>query len=109
MRWYNMKSWVADSISLSHDVMHVHVGLLVFFALLWLFRRHQRRLTVAWTLTLAATLFNEALDGYDWIVWTGTINWMESLKDTLNTMFWPAIVALMLKYRSASETSLKIR
>ncbi|MBS9719648.1 hypothetical protein JYU29_02990 [Tianweitania sp. BSSL-BM11] len=98
MRWYHIKSWVADSISLSHDAMHVHVGLFIFFVLLWLFRRSPRRLALAWALTLAATLFNEALDAYDWILWTGTINWMESLKDTVNTMFWPTLTAIAVNH-----------
>ncbi|WP_312796570.1 hypothetical protein [Tianweitania sp.] len=58
---------------------------------------------------MAATLFNEALDGYDWIVWTGTINWIESLKDTLNTMFWPAVAAVVLSYRDRVDSSLVVR
>lgn len=106
MRWYQIKSWIGHFISLSHDAMHVHVGLLIFFAVAWFFRRNQRRLQIAWTLTLAIALLNEVLDGYDWIVWTGTINWIESLKDITNTMFWPTVAVLAWTYRGRARRAL---
>jgi Na+/proline symporter len=103
MRWYQIKSWIGEFISLSHDAMHVHVGLVIFLALLWLFRRNPRHALIAWTLTLTITLLNEALDAYDWIMWTGSINWVESIKDTLNTMFWPTLAGLAERYRGRLE------
>jgi len=95
VRWYDIKSWALQYVALSHDAAHVHLGLVLFLGVLWILRRQPRRLAMAWAATLVATLINEALDGYDWILWTGTINWTESLKDIANTMAWPTIVCLL--------------
>lgn|GEM_PF-2742984 len=99
MRWYELKIWGLENVPLSHDAVHIHLGLMIFCGLLWILRYKSKAVIYAGLATLAATLMNEALDGYDWYIWTGTVNWVESAKDIMNTMFWPAIAAIFIKLR----------
>lgn len=97
MRWYELKSWALQHVRLSHDAMHIHLGLILFFALLWIPHRASQRVLWAWFGVLVATLINEAFDGYDWYLWTDSVNWLESTKDIINTMFWPTVAAIIIK------------
>lgn len=99
MRWYELKSWSLQNVPLSNDAVHIHLGLILFFGLLWILRYKSGTVMYAGLGTLAATLMNEALDGYDWYIWTGSVNWVESAKDIINTMFWPTIAAIFIKLR----------
>ena len=49
---------------------------------------------VAWIVVAALQAINEALDARDWINWTGSVNWSETTKDTIATLFWPTVLLL---------------
>lgn len=105
LRWYEIKALLTAYMPLSYDAAHIHLGLVLFLAVLFLVRRHRARFAIAWFVLLAATLFNEALDAYDWVVWTGTVNWHEAVKDLVNTMAWPTIFWAIAAVRERRRTS----
>ena len=105
MRWYDIKSFVGDHLSMSHDALHIHLGIIIFLGAAWIFRRKSFRWYAAWTALFSLTLSNEALDAYDWIMWTGSINWLESLKDIANTMAWPSVIVLVKARQRSNSTS----
>ena len=95
MHWYQLKDPVADLFGLSHDAMHVHVGLAIFLMVAVLLRKVRGGVWIALGLVLAAELVNEVGDSLDWIRWTGAPNLVESAKDVVSTVLWPLLLAVI--------------
>jgi hypothetical protein len=90
MNWYEIKGYVSGISGFSMDVLHVHVGLILFL-ILW--RLTRRTPPIApWLWLLGLELVNEALDQYQWYQWTETVKWAESLGDLFHTMLWPSLI-----------------
>ena len=89
--WGDLKQSLVANLSISNDVIHVHVGLTVFLALLALLHRHHWGAWVAWISVLAIQLLNETLDFRDYVNWGVRINYAEMISDTANTMLWPTV------------------
>lgn len=90
------QSWkllVLDAVSLSKDAIHLHIGLLVFFLAVVLWRR--RRFDF---LALLPVLFvagaMEMLDLCDDLESLGYMRWSASLHDLINTTFWPTLIVI---------------
>lgn len=83
---------------LSRDALHVYVGLFVFFAACWWFRKHQRSLWPLLIVVLVACL-GELLDMRDDLRIMAGWRWQASLHDVLNTSFWPAFITLLIRLR----------
>ena len=93
------KTSLGATLGASEDLLHVHAGLLIFFAAALLFRRRMRsRIPVGlvWLFALA----NELLDAFSPI--PSPSRW-EVPVDVVNTVFWPALLFLLARRRSASE------
>ncbi|MBK5264088.1 MAG: hypothetical protein JJE34_02460 [Alphaproteobacteria bacterium] len=90
--WGPIKTGFEDSLGLSADAIHIHVGvaLLLFFA--WVTRRplHDWR---PWLMVFVVELANEIIDMNQK---AGSIenNWHASRHDLLNTMFIPTLLVL---------------
>lgn len=92
MNWYEIKGYVSDITGISMDVLHVHVGLILFL-IFW--RMHRRTPPILPYLgLLGLELVNETLDQYQWYQWTESFKWTESLGDLFNTMAWPSVLLL---------------
>lgn len=92
----NFKDLIEASLDLSPDVMHVHVGLLIFLTAAWLIRG-RNRFVHALGLVLAACLIGEALDLSYAYKWQG-LGWKDgfhSVRDVVGTMFWPTVWVLL--------------
>jgi hypothetical protein len=95
--WGPIKTGIEDSLGLSSDAMHIHVGvtLLLFFA--WVTRRplHDWR---PWLMLLAVEAANEIIDMNQR---AGSLerNWASSRHDLLNTMFLPTLLLLYYAWR----------
>ena len=90
------KFWLVGSTGLAKDALHIHVGLIVFFAAALLFRWPLRSWK-PWAAALAVTLAGEAWDLWDSfhdgrriLIWA---NW----KDVWNTMLWPSAILLLAR------------
>ena len=87
------KDTLSELFGLSHDVLHVHVGMGIFFAVLLVGRQRLGSWLPVW-IVLAAALAGEALDV---IALTGNGQdrfWSNHVIDIFNTTFWPVMLTL---------------
>ncbi len=84
--------------SLSKDAAHIYVGLLCFLAWVGLFKKSIRSLKSLIPVLLVSFVM-EILDLRDDLVAFGHFRWHASLHDILNTLFFPTLIVVLLKYR----------
>jgi hypothetical protein len=92
--WYDLKEPVVAALGLPKPVLHVLFGALAFGCLVWLMRGRRHAPLWAWGGVLLLQFVNEAGDAYDWIGWTGSINYADASLDTVLTMAVPTVGAL---------------
>jgi hypothetical protein len=93
-----VKIHVLSFFDLTKDAMHIYIGLSAL--LLWvLFRRRSLGLLKNLIPVLIVAILMEAFDLRDDFTSFGHFRWSASLHDILNTMFWPAVVIVLFKYR----------
>lgn len=85
------KTDLSDLIGLSKDALHIHLGLLAFFAAMLVFRRSPASI-VPWLFVLALELVNEAFD------LAHELEVLGSVKDIANTMLWPTVILLVARF-----------
>ena len=98
---YNaLKSQLPELLGISKDALHIHLGLSIYLIVVLVFRR-QLTSWVPWLALLAFEIVNEFID----IFHEGVMEFQlgDSLKDVLNTMFWPTVVLLMARWRQARQ------
>lgn len=93
----SLKLDIVELTGLSKDAMHVYVGLGVWLLAAALFRRSITSLR-PWLAVLVVALAIEAFDAFDDWVGLGRWRWKASLRDVVNTMFWPTLLALLARY-----------
>lgn len=89
---------IGDGTGMADSLLHVHAGM----AILLLARLATRRsLATPWPLLVvcAAECANEILDRLHYGSW----RWADTLGDFANTVFWPAVLCLGLRWRRARE------
>ncbi|RSV09431.1 hypothetical protein CA242_10770 [Sphingomonas koreensis] len=74
------KFWLVDATGLAKDALHIHVGLIVFFAA-----------------ALAAALAGEAWDLWESLSEGRRILLWANWKDVWNTMLWPSAILLLAR------------
>lgn len=96
--WYQAKLFIEHSLSISHDSLHVIVGVLLWLALGFLIRRPLTSWR-PWLWLFAAILWNETVDL--WVErWPDPgQQYGEGTKDLLLTMLLPTILTLALRSR----------
>ena len=55
-------------------------------------------MVLAFGIVAGVQTVNEILDARDWINWTGTVNWAETIKDFVATLFWPSVLVLTWRF-----------
>ena len=90
------KLWLVGSTGLAKDALHVHVGLIVFFAAALIFRWPLKSWK-PWAVALAATLAGEAWDIWDTLAADRGIRPWGNWKDIWNTMLWPSAILLLAR------------
>ena len=90
------KEYASTATGMSEDLLHVHVGLLIFVFFAVVLRRRMHSL---WPISAVAlfAILNEIVDAFG-------PNWNADLSalDVLNTLFWPAILFLVARRRRIS-------
>lgn len=86
------KRALGESLGVSDDLLHLHLGLAIFVTTALLLRRRMRSV---WPLAVVAafTLVNELVDYGVNEPWSAT----GSALDVVNTMFWPTILFLLAR------------
>ncbi len=82
---------------LSKDAVHIYVGMTVFSGWIILFRNSMRSLKSVLPVAAVALLL-ELLDMWDNYHSVGQLRLAASVHDILNTIFWPLVIVLLLKF-----------
>ncbi len=90
------KQLVIDATGLAKDALHVHVGLLVFFAAALLLRWPLRS-GKPWAAALAAALAGEIWDLTDIAASGAAFDFAPSWHDIWNTMVWPTMLTVLAR------------
>jgi hypothetical protein len=84
------KDLIEAVIGLDRNVLHVHLGIVLFLLLAWCFPRPGRyRKAFVWLLAIA--LINESFDAMIAFDKGVTPNWPDGLADIINTVLWPGL------------------
>ena len=78
---------------LDRNVLHVHLGIVLFGLLAWIFPG-RGRFAKAWAWLLLIELVNEFFDLMAAVDAGKPPNWPDSIADVINTMLWPAVWCL---------------
>ncbi len=92
-----LKVNLVDCTGLSRDTLHVYVGLAIFLVTCAL-SENPRRSPWPLLMVLLAVLLGEAIDRRDDLASVGHWNWRASLHDLWNTLFWPLLLAGLLRW-----------
>lgn len=92
-----MKTIAVSVTGLAKDALHVHVGLLIFFAVRMLWRGRGGTLA-AWLVVLAVTLGGEWVDRMGETARQVEVPIAAHIKDVWNTMLWPSLLALLWRW-----------
>lgn len=89
------KRALAELFGASEDLLHLHAGLIIFFAAALLFRRRMRsRVPIA--LVYAFAFGNEVID---LLSPESNASRLEPVVDILNTVAWPTLLFLLARRR----------
>ena len=96
--WNDAKTFVEHIIGLSHDALHVLVGVCLQLLFAELFRMSARSIA-PWLMVFALELANEWSDLYIEVWPQHAMQWGESAKDVLLTMALPTLLLIVARYR----------
>lgn len=91
------KLWLADSVGLAKDALHIYVGLALFLLVAALFRLPLRDWRPLAAVFLAAAA-GELWDLLDTAAAGQTLHWRRSWHDMWNTLFWPTMLFLLARH-----------
>jgi lipoprotein signal peptidase len=87
------KSGLGAVFGASEDLLHLHAGLLIFFAAALLFKRRMRSrvpIALVWVFALANELIDRLAPERGAAAW-------EPVADVANTVFWPTLLFLLAR------------
>ena len=92
--WEATKDWLSSELHVSHAVLHIHLGLVIYLLSSLLLRRPLSSL-LPWLTVVLLELANETSDFVRYYVsgwpWTPT----NTIEDIVNTLFWPTILVVL--------------
>jgi len=91
-------AWIGDGTGASDTLLHVHAGLAVLF-LARIVTRRSLATPVPFLVVCAAELANELMDYLSYGSW----RWSDTALDVVNTLFWPFVLMVGLRWRRARE------
>lgn len=105
LHMYNaLKTELSELLGITKDALHIHIGLAIFLGVALVFRRSLAS-WIPWLALLAFELANELMDIFH--LHKGAIGFEmgDSLKDILNTMFWPTVVLIAARWQRRRQRS----
>lgn len=87
---------IGDGTGMADSLLHVHAGMAVLLAARLVTRRS---LATPWPLLVVCIveIANEVMDRLHYGSW----RWADTLGDIANTLFWPSVLCLGLRWRRA--------
>jgi hypothetical protein len=92
-----IKLAIVSATGLSKDALHIYAGLAVFLAAAVILRTSPGS-AIPWLVVLAVALTGELLDMCDDITHLGYWRWRMGLHDLFNTVFWPTVFWLLVRF-----------
>ena len=94
-----LKTIVTETVGLSKDALHIHIGLAIYFAAMLLLRATPTSLRPM-IIVLVVEIINEVTDTFHlrhgtWQMWNN-----DPIKDIVNTMIWPVTILAFFHVRS---------
>lgn len=83
---------------LPKDTLHVYIGLIIFFVVMNFVKEKSRLGFLPILSVLIAAIFGEILDMRDDLSLYGKLRWVSSIRDIINTAFWPVIIFSVGRY-----------
>jgi hypothetical protein len=91
---------IGDGTGMADSLLHVHAGLAVLFVARVVTRRGLSTPLPLLTV-LAAEIANEVLDRLHYGSW----RWPDTIGDFVNTLFWPTMLYIGLRWRTARPSA----
>jgi hypothetical protein len=102
---YNsLKIQLSELLGITKDALHIHIGLAIFLVAALVFRRSLAS-WIPWLSLLAFEIVNELMDVFHLHEGAFSVEVGDSPKDILNTMFWPTMVLLGLRWQRHRNAS----
>lgn len=101
----HLKEWIKHALGISDALIHVNVGLGLFLALTVLLRKRSGGVLVALAVVVVLQFLNEILDASIEIGRRDRINFGEAFRDTVATLFWPAVLMFVWRFLCARGDS----
>lgn len=88
--------WIGDGTGAPDSLLHVHAGMAILF-IARLVTRRSLATPVPFLIVCLAELANEIMDRINYGSW----RWTDTSLDILNTVFWPFVLMIGLRWRRA--------
>lgn len=96
--YHDIIKGLADETGASDSLLHVHAGMAVLF-LARLITRRSLATWVPFSIVVLATIANEVADRIHYGQW----RMPDTVFDIINTLFWPAMLMIGLRWRDARD------
>lgn len=94
--YHDLIMWIGDGTAAADSLLHVHAGLAVLF-LARIVTRRSLATPIPFAVVCAAELLNEIMDRLH----LGHFLWADTISDVVQTLFWPLVLMLGLRWRRA--------
>ncbi|MDH5218858.1 MAG: hypothetical protein OEX19_14250 [Gammaproteobacteria bacterium] len=96
--YQNLKLTIISIVDLSKDAIHIHIGLVVFFLVVVLWKKGRFEVVCIVPVLVIACLM-ELLDLRDDLSSLGYLRWSASVHDVINTTLWPIVITILVKVK----------
>lgn len=97
-------NWIGDGTGLPDTILHIHAGMVVLLLARVVTRRSLGTL-VPLSVVIAAEFANELLDRLHYGSW----RWPDTTLDVFNTLLWPTVICLAVRFRPMVARDLRRR
>lgn len=97
-------TWIGDGTGLPDTILHIHAGMVVLLLARVVTRRSLGTL-VPLSVVAAAEFANELLDRLHYGGW----RWPDTTLDVFNTLLWPTVICLAVRFRPMVASDLRRR
>ncbi|MCY3771905.1 MAG: hypothetical protein OXG98_07795 [Gemmatimonadetes bacterium] len=95
--YQNAKLEILSILELSRDSIHIHIGLIVFFAMVVLWKKGVVKTSCLIPVAVVASLMEilDLRDGYHHLGYFRMAAVTASIHDLINTMIWPVVIVIL--------------
>ena len=98
--YHRLIDYITVTTGMNDAILHIHAGLAIFL-IAYCFSGRAYGAVPAFLIVVACELGNEAVD---WLH-LGWVDWPDTLSDIANTLFWPALLMVVLCFRASAHAN----